>query len=287
MTGFGRAEMLKGEHTIIVEIKSLNGKQLEMNLRISPMLKPYEFDIRNLLQQSLQRGSLEMSITLKYQGSSRPVNINVELAQQYYQTLRKLSSDLQLSMNDMLGTLMKLPEVVTPAMDILPEEEWLEVREVILVAIEDLDAHRSDEGEALEGDLILRIGHIQEHLDEVKLQDPGRIQRMKLRLENQLQEYVGKENVDANRLEQEMIYYIEKLDISEEEMRLANHCRYFRDVLVEPEAAKGKKLNFILQEIGREINTIGSKANDSQIQQQVVRMKDELEKAKEQVLNVL
>jgi uncharacterized protein (TIGR00255 family) len=287
MTGFGRAELLKGDNIIIVEIKSLNGKQLEVNLKLSPLLKSYEFDIRTLLQKHLQRGSLEMSITLKQNGTAKPVNINIELARQYYQTIEKLVAELKLPVSDMLGTLMKLPEVVTPSVDILPEEDWLDVKEVILAAIDDLDVHRLDEGSILEKDLLLRIENILIYQEKIKEQEPARKEKMKQRLDNLLQEYLGKENVDHNRMEQELIYYIEKFDISEEQVRLINHCRYFKEILADADTAKGKKLGFILQELGREINTTGSKANDALIQQWVVMMKDELEKAKEQILNVL
>ncbi len=287
MTGFGRAEITKGEKIVGIEIKSLNGKQLEVNLKIPALLKPYEFDIRSLLQQSLQRGSLDVMINIKQNGSNKPVIINNELAKQYYQSIIALADDLQLPRTDILNALLKLPEVVSPATEQLPEEDWNEIKLALSAAMEDVDRHRLDEGDILEKDMLGRIENILHYLENVKQQDPARREKMRQRLESQVREWAGKENVDKNRLEQELIYYLEKLDISEEQVRLANHCRYFKEILEEKETAKGKKLGFVLQEIGREINTIGSKANDASIQQWVVMMKDELEKAKEQVLNVL
>ena len=287
MTGFGRAEVTRGETTVVAEIKSLNGKQFEVNLKMSPLLKPYEFDIRNLLQQELQRGTLDATINIKQNGATRPVVINTELARYYHAAISSMATELSLPQEDMLNVLMKLPEVVTPASEQMQESEWLEVEKVIRTAVGDMDAHRADEGTMLEKDLLTRIENILLYTEKVKELDPLRKEKARTRLETLLAEHVGKENVDANRMEQELIFYLEKLDISEELVRLQNHCRYFKDILAEAEAAKGKKLGFVLQEIGREINTTGSKANDAGIQQWVVMMKDELEKAKEQVLNVL
>ncbi|MGN7719697.1 YicC/YloC family endoribonuclease [Chitinophaga sp. 22620] len=287
MTGFGRAEVTRGETTVVAEIKSLNGKQFEVNLKMSPLLKPYEFDIRNILQQELQRGTLDATINIKQNGATRPVVINTELARYYHSAISSMATELSLPQEDMLNVLMKLPEVVTPASEQMEESEWMEVEKVIRTAVSDMDAHRIDEGAMLEKDLLLRIDNILLYTEKVKELDPLRKDKARTRLEGLLAEYVGKENVDANRMEQELIFYLEKLDISEELIRLQNHCRYFKDILAEAEPAKGKKLGFVLQEIGREINTTGSKANDAGIQQWVVMMKDELEKAKEQVLNVL
>lgn len=287
MTGFGRAESTRGETTIVVEIKSLNGKQFEVNLKFSPLLKPYEFDIRSQMQQVLQRGTLDATINVRQNGATRPVVINTDLAKYYYQSITMLANQLELPQGDMLNILMKLPEVVTPATEQISESEWKDVEEVLQAALQDLDMHRQDEGLMLEADLVQRIENIETYMAKVKELDPLRKDRIRQRLEGLLAEHVGKENVDSNRLEQELIFYLEKLDISEELSRLENHCRYFKEILKEADPAKGKKLGFVLQEVGREINTTGSKANDAGIQQWVVLMKDELEKAKEQVLNVL
>jgi len=287
MTGFGRAESTRGETSIVAEVKSLNGKQFEVNLKFSPLLKPYEFEIRSLLQQVLQRGTLDATVNIRQNGATRPVVINTELAKFYHQSITQLATELGLPQEDMLNVLMKLPEVVTPATEQMSAEEWQEVEKVIKSAVTALDAHRQDEGRVLEADLLLRIDNIESYCVKVRELDPLRKDRIRQRLEALLAEHIGKENVDENRLEQELIFYLEKLDISEELIRLENHCRYFKEILKEADAAKGKKLGFVLQEIGREINTTGSKANDAGIQQWVVLMKDELEKAKEQVLNVL
>lgn len=287
MTGFGRAESTRGETSIVVEIKSLNGKQFEVNLKFSPLLKPYEFDIRALMQQMLVRGTLDVTINIRQNGATRPVVINTELAKYYYQSITMMANQLEIPQGDMLNVLMKLPEVVTPATEQITAEEWKDVEETVREALIDLDNHRIDEGQMLEADLQQRIDNIDNYMQKVRELDPLRKDRIRQRLEGLLAEHVGKDNVDGNRLEQELIFYLEKLDISEELSRLENHLRYFKEILKEGEAAKGKKLGFVLQEIGREINTTGSKANDAGIQQWVVLMKDELEKAKEQVLNVL
>ncbi|MBC9931598.1 YicC/YloC family endoribonuclease [Chitinophaga qingshengii] len=287
MTGFGRAESTRGETSIVVEIKSLNGKQFEVNLKFSPLLKPYEFDIRSLMQQTLQRGTLDATINIRQNGATRPVVINTDLAKYYYQSITMLANQLELPQGDMLNVLMKLPEVVSPTTEQLTEEEWKDVEDTLKEALIDLDNHRQDEGLMLQGDLQTRIDNIEQYTGKVRELDPLRKDRIRQRLENLLAEHVGKDNVDGNRLEQELIFYLEKLDISEELARLENHLRYFREILKDLDPSKGKKLGFVLQEIGREINTTGSKANDAGIQQWVVLMKDELEKAKEQVLNVL
>jgi len=287
MTGFGRAEQAVGDKTFQVDIKSLNGKQFELQLKLPGFLKPFEFQIRKLLSEKLGRGSLDCTISLKQTGNAKPVSINTDLAKAYYRALADLSNELNLDPSNILSTLVKLPEVITPTSDTLTDDEWKEFEKVIQLAIDDLNAHRLNEGASLEADLLLRIDNIVKHQDEVVKLEPLRQTKIREGLKKLLEEHVGKDNYDPNRLEQELIYYIEKIDITEEQVRLKNHCDYFKVILKEPEEGKGKKLSFILQEIGREINTTGSKAYDSTIQQNVVLMKDELEKAKEQVLNVL
>jgi len=287
MTGFGRAEQAVGDKTFQVDVKSLNGKQFELQLKLPGFLKPFEFPIRKILSEKLGRGSLDCTISLKQTGNAKPVSINTDLAKAYYRALADLSGELKLDPSNILSTLVKLPEVITPTSDTLTDAEWEQFEKVILAAIEDLNAHRLNEGASLEEDLLLRIDNILRHQEEVTKLEPLRQVKIREGIKKLLEEQVGKENYDGNRLEQELIYYIEKIDISEEQVRLKNHCDYFKSILREREDSKGKKLSFILQEIGREINTTGSKAYDSTIQQCVVLMKDELEKAKEQVLNVL
>lgn len=287
MTGFGRAEKSVGDKTFLVDIKSLNGKQFELQLKIPALLKPFEFEIRRLLSEELIRGSVDCMISLKDTGSAKPVTINTELARAYYQPLASLSAELGLDTSHILSTLVKLPEVITPSADTLSDAEWESLQGVIRLATGALNAHRSNEGQVLEDDLLLRISNIERLQNEVSKLEPLRQQKIRDNITRLLEEKVGKENYDGNRLEQELIYYIEKIDISEEQVRLKNHCDYFRSLLSDNDSAKGKKLSFVLQEVGREINTTGSKAYDASIQKAVVEMKDELEKAKEQVLNVL
>lgn len=287
MTGFGRTEKTVGDKTFLIDIKSLNGKQFELQLKLPAFLKPFEFDIRRILSSKLGRGSVDCTISLKETGNTKPVSINTELAKAYYKPLASLSEELNLDPSHILSTLVKLPEVITPTGETLTDEEWEEFEKMVGAAIEDLNIHRLDEGRVLEKDLLQRIDNILNLQQEVLKLEPLRQQTIRDGIVKLMEEYVGKENYDKNRLEQELIYYIEKIDISEEVVRLKNHCDYFRSVLNEAEESKGKKLSFILQEIGREINTTGSKAYDASIQKCVVMMKDELEKAKEQILNVL
>jgi uncharacterized protein (TIGR00255 family) len=287
MTGFGRAEKNVGAKTFLVDIKSLNGKQFELSLKLPSILKPYEFDIRRLLSEKLGRGSVDCNISLKDTGDAKPVTINIDLAKAYYKPLAELSSELGLDPSHILSTLVKLPEVITPSSETLADQEWNDFMQVLLAAIDNLNEHRLDEGRALQDDLIQRISNILKQQEDVINLEPLRQKRIREGITKLLEDNVGKENYDENRLEQELIYYIEKIDITEEQVRLKNHCDYFMSLLSEPEESKGKKLSFILQEIGREINTTGSKAYDAAIQKCVVMMKDELEKAKEQVLNVL
>lgn len=287
MTGFGRTERTVGDKTFLVDIKSLNGKQFELQLKMPAILRPYEFDIRRLLSEKLLRGSVDCIISLKDTGTAKPVTINTSLALAYYKPLAELSATLQLDSSHILSTLIKLPEVITPSSETLSEPEWAEFQKVLEEALQHINAHRQAEGAMLEQDLLLRIANIEKQQAEVIRLEPLRQQKIREGITRLLEENVGKENYDDNRLEQELIYYIEKIDITEEQVRLRNHCEYFRTLLQEGEEAKGKKLSFILQEVGREINTTGSKAYDSTIQKCVVMMKDELEKAKEQVLNVL
>lgn len=287
MTGFGRVEKPVGDKTFLIDIKSLNGKQFELNLKMPAFLKPFEFDIRRILSSQLGRGSIDCSINLKETGASKPVTINTELAKAYYQPIRELSDALQLDPSSILSTLLKLPEVITPTGETLNNQEWLAFEKLIESAIVDLNKHRLDEGKSLEQDLLLRINNIEKHQATISQLEPARKVRIREGLVKLLEEHVGKENYDANRLEQEIIFYIEKIDISEEQVRLKNHCEYFKTLLQENGEEKGKKLSFVLQEIGREINTTGAKAYNADIQKCVVMMKDELEKAKEQVLNAL
>ncbi len=287
MTGFGRAEQAVGDKTFLIDIKSLNGKQFKLNLKMPAFLKPFEFEIRNILSKNLNRGTIDCTISLKETGSAKPVSINTDLAKAYFQPIAELSKELNLDTAHILSTILKLPEVITPTGETLTDDEWLKFQKTMSAAIEDLNNHRLEEGKSLQVDLMLRISNILKQQQEIIKLEPVRKTKIKEGLVKILDENVGKENYDPNRLEQEIIYYIEKIDLSEEQVRLKNHCEYFITIISEAEEGKGKKLSFILQDIGREINTTGAKAYDATIQKCVVMMKDELEKAKEQVLNVL
>lgn len=287
MTGFGRAEQTVGDKTFLVEVKALNGKQFELQLKLPPLLKAYEFDIRNAIQEQLNRGTIDCYISIKQNGASKPVVINTELIKAYYQQIDTLATELNIDTNSVLSALLRLPEVVTPANDIMNENDFSDFNNVLKSALKELNGHRIEEGLSLEKDLLIRIEKIKEQEENILQLEPARKIKIKEEIHQLLAEHVGKENIDGNRLEQELIYYMEKIDIHEEQIRLRQHCEYFKEIMNGPEEGKGKKLSFVLQEIGREINTTGSKAYDAGIQQCVVKMKDELEKAKEQVLNVL
>ena len=287
MTGFGRAEQNLNERTFLVEVKSLNGKQFELQLRLPPLLRPFEFEIRNILQERLIRGTVDCTINIKQNGASKPVVINTDLIRAYYTQINELASELNIDSNSVLSALLRLPEVVTPSNEVISDQEFASFKLILEDAINQLDQHRMEEGASLERDLIQRIDNINAQEEKIVAFEPRRMERMRQELVQLLETRVGKDNYDANRMEQELIYYIEKIDIHEEQVRLKQHCEYFRSLLLDNDPSKGKKLSFLIQEMGREINTTGSKAYDADIQKCVVTMKDELEKAKEQILNVL
>jgi uncharacterized protein (TIGR00255 family) len=287
MTGYGRCEQTIGDRTFLVEIRSLNGKQFEALLKIPQLLKPFEFEIRGLLSERLLRGSIECTVTMRVNGAAKPVTINTDVAKSYYSQLKSLTDALGLDTSNILDALLKLPEVIVPNTDTFSETDWATFKMILTGAIEELNAHRINEGRALELDLIERINNIERLQQDVIRVEPQRREKIREHIRKTLEEQVGPDRYDTNRLEQELIYHIEKIDISEEQVRLTNHCAYFKSLLDESGDGKGKKLSFVLQEVGREINTTGSKAYDAEIQRSIVLMKDELEKAKEQVLNVL
>jgi len=287
MTGYGRSEETVGDKTFLVEVKSLNGKQFDLRLQLPALLKPYEFEIRNILNEGLERGSVECIISIKQNGTAKPVTVNTDLLKAYYQSVAQVATELKADVDQLLAAVLRLPEVVVNSTEMISEHDWKQFQSVLKKAISDLNDHRIEEGKSLETDLLSRLVNIEAHQKTITTLEPRRREKIKENLVKLLEENVGKENYDANRMEQELIFYIEKIDISEEQVRLKNHCDYFRSILEEKGKSKGKKLSFILQEFGREINTTGSKANDSEIQKCVVLMKDELEKAKEQILNVL
>lgn len=287
MTGFGRAEATIDRRQVVVEIKALNGKQFELMTKLPPILRLYELDIRNTLNAMLLRGTIDVNITVKQEGASKPMVVNTDLAMFYYQGMKQIADQIGLPQDNIISTLMRMPEVVAPDQDALAAEEWAKVKVVLVQAAENLMEHRRHEGEVLYKDIHSRIDNIEQLLNKVLPLEAERTERVRNRLGQWLEDIIGKQKIDENRLEQEMIYYLERMDFSEEKTRLRQHCRYFHDTVDNKDVGVGRKLNFIMQEIGREINTLGSKANHAEIQQIVINMKDELEKAKEQILNIL
>ncbi|MBM3441360.1 MAG: YicC family protein [Bacteroidetes bacterium] len=287
MTGYGRSERAVGERTFLVEIRSLNGKQFEALVKLPQLIKPFEFEVRQTLSEKLQRGSIECNVTLKLNGAAKPVQINTDLATSYHRQLSQLCEALGMDRSGILDALLRLPEVVATNTDALDATDWTRFKEILEEAVCQVDLHRINEGASLERDLRERIACIRRLQQDLMRVEPQRRERVRTQMRKALEENLGAERYDANRMEQELLHYIEKMDISEEQVRLLNHCEYFESVMAEASESKGKKLSFVLQEIGREINTTGSKAYDADIQRIVVSMKDELEKAKEQVLNVL
>ena len=287
MTGFGRGEKTSGDKTFLAEIKALNGKQFELQLKLPPLLRPYEFEIRTMLQENLIRGSIDCYVNIKQNGSVKPVVINTDLIKAYYTQISALAAELNIDTNNVLSSLLRLPEIVMPATDMPDPDDFEVFKEVLMAAIKELNDHRTEEGKSLEKDLLQRIANIKSEEENILALAPARKKKIREEIENLLAENVGRENIDNNRMEQELIYYMEKIDLHEEQIRLRQHCEYFTELMNVKDEGKGKKLSFLLQEIGREINTTGSKAYDAGIQKCVVNMKDELEKAKEQVLNVL
>ncbi len=283
MTGFGKASMEFQSKKIIVEIRSLNSKSIDINTRIPSAYREIESDIRKQISSFLIRGKIDIYISIESLGAKKPLVINKELVKLYYKELKELNNDLGESTEDYLSLILKMPDVYVSSREDLVEEEKNIVFNIINEAIENLNHYRRKEGEDLEVELLKRINNIREFLLKVPKFEKERIDIIRDRIKNSLEE--NSFNHDANRLEQEIIFYIEKLDIAEEKMRLSNHLDYFIDSM--KEESSGKKLGFISQEIGREINTLGSKSNHADMQTLVVNMKENLEKVKEQVLNTL
>lgn len=287
MTGFGKSLAEISGKKISVEIKSLNSKSFDLNLRLPWLYKEKEAELRNLISQKLDRGKIDLSVNFDVLDSEIIPVINKSVVKDYYVQLKGISDELGIkSGEDLLSVIMRLPDALKTEKPDLSEDEWSLVREKIKDAADQLDEYRTEEGKSIETDLIRCIGNILTLLEGVQQYEANRINRIRDKLNSSLAEYVGTENIDKNRFEQEIIYYLEKLDINEEKVRLKKHCEYFLEK-ISSLPPNGKILSFIAQEIGREINTIGSKANDAGMQKLVVMMKDELEKIKEQSLNVL
>jgi len=287
MTGYGKAIAETPQKKITIEIKSLNSKQFDLNTKLPWLYKEKEPEIRNLISQKLDRGKIDITIYFDLLDEEVNTVINTSAVKSYYRQFVEIASELRIKLDDQIFTaIMKLPDTLKTDRQEIPAEEWEPVRQKISESIEMLNQYRIEEGNSISADLNKCIGKILTMLETVGTFEEGRITRVREKLMALIEENVGTENIDKNRFEQELIFYLEKFDINEEKVRLKTHCDYFLDTM-KTQSPNGKILNFITQEIGREINTIGSKANDASIQKLVVMMKDELEKIKEQTMNIL
>ncbi|WP_413532547.1 YicC/YloC family endoribonuclease [Empedobacter brevis] len=282
MTGYGKAVLELPEKKVTIEIRSLNSKTLDLNTRIPSFYREKELEIRNLISEKVQRGKVDFSMLVELNPAARNQNINAELIKSYMEEFKSITPNV--TDGELLPVVMRLPDVISYTQDDLGEDEWNQIRATIIEAIDALNQFRLDEGKVLEKYLTLNLNNILELLTQVVPFEKERIETIKERFNKRLEEV--KVDIDQNRFEQELIFYVEKLDITEEKVRLKNHCEYFLKELAGNQS-NGKKLGFISQEIGREINTLGSKSNHSEMQKIVVQMKDELEKIKEQSLNIL
>ena len=283
MTGFGKAKFELNNNAYAIEVKSLNSKQADIYMRLPGFLKETEIGLRKTISSTLKRGKIEVNVNELKQGDSNNLVINKDLLLSYYNEIKALN----LPSDNIVGDILKMPNVLIAQENELTEEDKKTIEQAILNACADLNVFRLQEGEVLAADLQLRIENIMKYKQEVKVLAPKRIDRIRTKMLEALKTLSTEIDANSERLEQEMVFFIEKLDVTEEFVRLKGHCDYFLEVMNNDEEEVGKKLNFISQEIGREINTLGSKANDADIQKYVVQMKDELEKIKEQVNNVM
>lgn len=287
MTGFGKAEFETNNKKFTIEIKSLNSKQIDINTRTPALYREKDILIRKALSEKLTRGKVDFNIYVENLGDDSNSKINEPILKSYFEHLSKISKELNVAVDQStLHASMRLPDVLKTEYETLDETEWVTIHANIMKALEDIDAFRVQEGKALLADISGNIQSIQKLLAELEPFEEQRIESVRTRLMENLEKVKLNGNIDQNRFEQELIFYLEKLDINEEKVRLTNHCEYFLETIIQP-IPTGKKLGFISQELGREINTIGSKANETNIQRIVVQMKDHLERIKEQLLNVL
>lgn len=286
MTGFGKAQLSLERGTIIIDIRALNSKQLDVNMKIPLFLREQESEIRNMLSSTLERGKIDVLIQFKNSGIKSSSEVNTEMVLEHFQKLQIVKDRLGLSNDVIFSEIMKMPDVFGDVENKIDDAEWELIRTAIKEALESADDFRRNEGAGLKTELISRVASIEQHLDSISRFEDERIQTIRQRLKSKIDELLRQDAGSSERFEEEMIYFLEKLDVSEEKQRLGAHCKYFRETS-ESVISQGRKLGFITQEMGREINTIGSKANHSEMQKVVVLMKDELEKIKEQLNNIL
>ena len=286
MTGYGKSVVAYKGKKINVEVKSLNSKQLDLITRIAPLYREKEMEIRQMIAQQLLRGKVEFALWIEKDAATDATPVNTALLESYYQQLKAFADEHQLAGIDWMQALVRMPDVMTKTeVEVLEDEEWLAARQAVCEAVQNLVDFRTQEGAALEKKFSEKIDNIESLLASIEPFEKSRVEKIRSRIVDGLKQ-IPEAEYDKNRLEQELIYYIEKLDISEEKQRLANHLKYFRETMAD-QPGQGKKLGFIAQEMGREINTTGSKSNQAEMQNIVVKMKDELEQIKEQVLNAL
>ncbi len=287
MTGYGRASGSWKEKTIMVEIRSLNSKYSDLRLKCSQNLREKEGELRKLVTDFAKRGKLEMTIDITSHAGDNEFGLNIPLFKRYFEVLNGLSNEFKYEDQTLMSAILLLPNVAASSECVMSSEEWSAIMEVVKEALDKFQQFRRQEGAATAEDLAGRVNNISDLLEKVSPHEQDRIGAIRDRLYRSLEENLGKERVDENRFEQEVLFYLEKMDINEEKMRLSQHCQYFLEVLQSDNQAKGRKLSFISQEIGREINTLGAKAYSSNIQRLVVGMKDALEKIKEQTANIV
>jgi len=286
MTGYGKAELIKKDLTVKAELRSLNSKFLDVNLRLPLNLREKEIPLRNLLSEKVVRGKVDCTVTIEYTGAQKNFSINKDLATGYFKELKSLAEELKQPENMLLGYVLKMPEVIMSGKNENMDEEWELLLQVMNNALKEHDHFRTQEGKKLEKEFEKMIALILDLLKKAETFEGERIEAVKTRIQQSLANMVNDEKIDRNRFEQELIYFLERMDFTEEKVRLRSHCEFFLKTMKEADS-NGRKLGFISQEIGREINTLGSKANHAGIQKIVVQMKDELEKIKEQLLNIL
>ncbi len=286
MTGYGKAEGTIGTRKFTVELRSLNSKQFDLNVRMPSMFKEKEMALRTFLAQEVGRGKSDLTIFYEASAEEKKISVNKPLMLSYQKDFQEVAEAFGQENPDYLGAIMRIPDVLRPEKEELNEDEWSQIMELVKTALKGFIGYRTQEGKVLYHDFKSRINTILQLQEELTPLITARVERTKDRIKNNLNEWIEADKIDTNRFEQEMIYYLEKMDVTEELVRLTGNCNYFLEIL-EDGAMQGKKLGFISQEIGREVNTLGSKANDAEMQRRVVQMKDELEKIKEQILNVL
>jgi uncharacterized protein (TIGR00255 family) len=285
MTGFGSATAEYKNKTVSIDIKSLNSKYFDLNLRLPSAYRDKDLELRSELGRDLERGKIEVIISIETGEVIPSTSINKAAFEKYYKELKALDKKFKLGATDFFNVILRLPDAVITEEAATDDKEWALIRKTIDKAIKEFQQFRNKEGKFMEDDLKQRIASIEKNLKKIDETDSGRIQNLRKRMQDNLNEHFSSENIDKNRFEQELLFYIEKMDVSEEKVRLRSHCEYFLSTI--KEESNGKKLGFISQEMGREINTLGAKANDAAIQKLVVEMKDELEKVKELLMNVL